>query len=176
MIRDRRTASLQAFLPSFSKSSSFSSKFFQTFLWRFLGISRAYKSSRPICLSPNLCPVKGAICGRRGLGFLGYATGVNKHCNIDCVFQKEKSTEAAGAAATDSRVARRGPFFRRRLLEAPEFGEQVFGQRPAFRGRSRLPLAMEFVRHFVDLDFTQRVAKIAVHAVRTEGRQSPREA
>jgi hypothetical protein len=35
---------------------------------------------------------------------------------------------------------------------------------------------MEFVRHFVDLDFAQRAAKIAAHAVRTEGRQSPREA
>ena len=35
------------FLPSFSKSSVFFSKPFQRFLWRFCGISRGYKGSKP---------------------------------------------------------------------------------------------------------------------------------
>jgi hypothetical protein len=37
------------FLPSFSKSSVFLSKLFQTFLWWFCGISRGYKVSKPKC-------------------------------------------------------------------------------------------------------------------------------
>ena len=42
-----RTPRPPSFSPSFSKSRLFCSKLFQTFLWRFCGISRGYKASKP---------------------------------------------------------------------------------------------------------------------------------
>ncbi len=45
--RGTSSAARPSFLPSLSKSSMFSSKDFQTFLWPFCGISRGYKGSKP---------------------------------------------------------------------------------------------------------------------------------
>ena len=60
-----------SFSPSFSKSRLFCSKLFQTFLWRFCGISRGYKASKPTLTAskffgPRSAEAVGRAAPRRG--------------------------------------------------------------------------------------------------------------